>query len=57
MSEFGFKVELDGKVSYGQEQVIFPVVARSQLSVANATALAVTTPLSQANYLFALAHT
>ncbi len=50
-----FKVELDGQVSHGQERASFPVVARSQSSAANATTLAVTTPLSHSVYLFALA--
>ena len=47
--------EADGKVSYGREQASFPIAARSQSSAANATTLAVTTPLSHAVYLFALA--
>jgi hypothetical protein len=52
-----FKVELDGRVGYDEERASFPVVARSQSSAANATTLAVTTPLSHSVYLFALAGT
>jgi hypothetical protein len=54
-SKSKFKVELDGRVSYDHDQASFPIVARSQSSAANANTLAVTTPLSHAVYLFALA--
>ena len=50
-----FKVEMDGRVSCDGERASFPVVARSQSSAANATTLAVTTPLSHSVFLFALA--
>ena len=49
-----FKVGLDGKVSRGREQAVFPEVERSQSSAANDTTLAVTTPLSHSIFLFAL---
>ena len=41
-------------MSFDREQASFPIVARSQSSAANATTLAVTTPLSHSVYLFGM---
>lgn len=49
-----FKVGLRGKVSRGTHQAVFPDLAVTHSSAANASTLAVTTPLSHAVYLIAL---
>src|SRR5579859_7651158 len=49
-----FQLSLEGELSKGSLRAKFPELERSQSSAANATTLAVTTPLSHAVYLVAV---
>ena len=54
MSQPLFQLNLQGQLTKGLYRANFPELERSQSSAANATTLAVTTPLSHAIYLIAL---